>query len=114
MHKTYVVCRHQRLLEALICLSDTHTVVLVERSQGFDLIVEMSRQRRCETFDEGFYLLPVVLRGWASSAVLLELLEARCESPVLLDVLCHQTFDAGDGFDAWKELFLFCIMVVVH
>jgi len=114
MYGTHIVRRHQRLLEPLIRLSDANAIISVKRTQGFDLVVQVFCQGLCEAFNEVLKLLSVIFDGLTCAAILFKLLEAGCESAVLLDILRHETFDAGDGFDAWEELFLFCIVVVVH
>jgi hypothetical protein len=109
-----IVRGHQALLEPLVGLPYPRAIVHVERSQGVDLVVQMLSQWLCKLFDQAPHLLPIVVLGLTSSSVLVEPIESRRESFVLLYVAFHDPTDFGDLLYAREEYFFFGIVVVVH
>jgi hypothetical protein len=112
--EAYLIGGHERFHKPFIRLSQTCTVVPVQRAESFDFLMQMLDQRLREAFDERPQLLPVKLLGRTSPAIRLESLESRGESPMLFDILFHQPSDARDALDGGEVDFLFGVVVVVH
>jgi hypothetical protein len=112
--EAYVIGGHERFHKRFIRLSQTCTVVPVQRAKSFDFIVQMLDQRLREAFEERPQLLPVKLLRRTSPAIPLKRLESRGESPVLLDILFHQPCNTGNALDGGEEDFLLGVVVVVH
>jgi len=109
-----IVCSHYGLFEALVSLPYTRTVVLVESSQGFNLVAQVLSQWLRKAFDEAHDLLPVIVLGKASPRVLLKQVETRRKRSVLLYIAFHDSLDICYQLYAREENLLFGIVVVVH
>jgi hypothetical protein len=111
---TYVVGVHENLLQLLVRLPYSLAVVLVQRAECLNLVMQMLCQRLGKGFDQRSQFRTVVGFGIAGLAVLLELLKSRGKGAMLFHVALHQSRHTCDRLDVRKEILLFGIVMMVH